>query len=113
MELNLEPQTMPASTALIYHCPMHPEIRQDHPGHCPKCQMLLVPEGRRSKAISMVITTVITTATSMVNHRRRTPHRRMSMRPSNHRQRRLERYIPAPCILKYGRTIPAIALYAG
>ncbi len=36
---------MPASTALIYHCPMHPEIRQDHPGHCPKCQMLLVPEG--------------------------------------------------------------------
>ncbi|WP_243021782.1 copper-transporting P-type ATPase [Simplicispira sedimenti] len=36
---------MPASTALIYHCPMHPEIRQDHPGRCPKCQMLLVPEG--------------------------------------------------------------------
>ncbi|TXH30527.1 MAG: copper-translocating P-type ATPase [Burkholderiaceae bacterium] len=45
MELNLEPQTMPASTALIYHCPMHPEIRKDHPGRCPKCQMLLVPEG--------------------------------------------------------------------
>ena len=36
---------MPASTALIYHCPMHPEIRKDHPGRCPKCQMLLVPEG--------------------------------------------------------------------
>ena len=36
---------MPASTSLIYHCPMHPEVRQDHPGSCPKCQMLLVPEG--------------------------------------------------------------------
>ena len=36
---------MPASTALIYHCPMHPEVRQDHSGRCPKCQMLLVPEG--------------------------------------------------------------------
>jgi Cu+-exporting ATPase len=23
----------------IYTCPMHPEIRQDHPGSCPKCGM--------------------------------------------------------------------------
>lgn len=23
----------------IYTCPMHPEIRQDHPGHCPICGM--------------------------------------------------------------------------
>jgi len=23
---------------------MHPEVRQDHPGRCPKCQMTLVPE---------------------------------------------------------------------
>ncbi|CAB5510983.1 Copper-exporting P-type ATPase [Achromobacter anxifer] len=28
----------------LYVCPMHPEIRQDHPGRCPKCQMHLVPE---------------------------------------------------------------------
>ncbi len=27
----------------IYTCPMHPEIRQDHPGHCPKCGMALEP----------------------------------------------------------------------
>ncbi|WP_343214990.1 heavy metal-binding domain-containing protein, partial [Dokdonella sp.] len=32
----------PAGT--IYTCPMHPEVRQDHPGNCPKCQMHLVPE---------------------------------------------------------------------
>jgi len=28
----------------IYTCPMHPEIRQDHPGICPKCGMALEPE---------------------------------------------------------------------
>ena len=31
----------PAGT--IYTCPMHPEIRQDHPGNCPKCGMTLEP----------------------------------------------------------------------
>ena len=29
---------------MIYTCPMHPEIRQNHPGKCPKCGgMDLVP----------------------------------------------------------------------
>jgi Cu+-exporting ATPase len=28
----------------IYVCPMHPEIRQDQPGTCPKCGMALEPE---------------------------------------------------------------------
>lgn len=28
----------------MYTCPMHPEIRQDHPGTCPKCGMTLEPE---------------------------------------------------------------------
>ncbi len=32
---------VPAGT--IYTCPMHPEIRQDHPGNCPKCGMTLEP----------------------------------------------------------------------
>ncbi|MBS3995991.1 MAG: copper-translocating P-type ATPase [Hydrogenophaga sp.] len=31
----------PAGT--LYTCPMHPEIRQDHPGTCPKCGMTLEP----------------------------------------------------------------------
>ena len=26
-----------------YTCPMHPEVRQDHPGSCPKCGMSLEP----------------------------------------------------------------------
>ena len=29
---------------VIYTCPMHPEVRQDHPGPCPKCGMALEPE---------------------------------------------------------------------
>lgn len=33
--------TEPAGT--IYTCPMHPEVRQDHPGTCPKCGMTLEP----------------------------------------------------------------------
>jgi Cu+-exporting ATPase len=28
----------------IYTCPMHPEVRQDRPGSCPKCGMALEPE---------------------------------------------------------------------
>ena len=31
-------------TTLIYLCPMHPEVRQNRPGSCPKCGMDLVPE---------------------------------------------------------------------
>lgn len=30
----------------IYTCPMHPEIRSDKPGDCPKCGMKLVPQRR-------------------------------------------------------------------
>jgi Cu+-exporting ATPase len=33
-----------APVGTIYTCPMHPEIRQDHPGSCPKCGMTLEPE---------------------------------------------------------------------
>ena len=30
-------------SALVYTCPMHPEIRKDKPGDCPVCGMTLVP----------------------------------------------------------------------
>jgi P-type Cu+ transporter len=29
---------------MIYTCPMHPEIEQDHLGNCPKCGMTLEPK---------------------------------------------------------------------
>ncbi|MBS0278112.1 MAG: heavy metal translocating P-type ATPase [Proteobacteria bacterium] len=33
----------PAPASAIYTCPMHPEVRQDHPGSCPICGMALEP----------------------------------------------------------------------
>jgi Cu+-exporting ATPase len=37
-----EPPAAPPGT--MYVCPMDPEVRQDHPGACPKCGMALEPE---------------------------------------------------------------------
>jgi len=37
------PPTPPAG-AVIYTCPMHPEIVSDRPGNCPKCGMALEPQ---------------------------------------------------------------------
>ena len=37
-------EEMPSSpSGVFYTCPMHPEVRQDHPGSCPKCGMALEP----------------------------------------------------------------------
>jgi Cu+-exporting ATPase len=36
------PEAVPPGT--IWTCPMHPEVRQDHPGACPICGMALEPE---------------------------------------------------------------------
>ena len=38
-----EPELLPGGT--LYTCPMHPEIVQEGPGHCPKCGMALEPMG--------------------------------------------------------------------
>lgn len=40
------PPALPETSqeGVIYTCPMHPEIRQDHAGNCPKCGMGLEPE---------------------------------------------------------------------
>jgi Cu+-exporting ATPase len=37
------PASTPAPAGTTYTCPMDPEIRQDHPGSCPKCGMALKP----------------------------------------------------------------------
>jgi len=40
------PASLPVTSPLegtVYTCPMHPEIRQAQPGHCPKCGMSLEP----------------------------------------------------------------------
>lgn len=38
-----EDGSSPTPAGVIYACPMHPEVRQDHPGACPKCGMTLQP----------------------------------------------------------------------
>jgi Cu+-exporting ATPase len=38
----LEPEPS-APSGSVYTCPMHSEVRQDHPGTCPKCGMALEP----------------------------------------------------------------------
>jgi P-type Cu+ transporter len=68
--------------AKIYTCPMHSEIRQDHPGACPKCGMTLEPvlpsldEGENPELIDFkrrfiwtLPLTVIVTFLAMVGHR--------------------------------------------
>lgn len=37
------PAPTPAPAGTVYTCPMDPEVRQDHPGACPKCGMALEP----------------------------------------------------------------------
>ena len=39
-----KPDKLSAKAKVIYTCPMHPEIEQDHPGDCPKCGMVLEPK---------------------------------------------------------------------
>jgi P-type Cu+ transporter len=34
----------PPPAGTLYICPMDPEVRQDHPGSCPKCGMALEPD---------------------------------------------------------------------
>ncbi len=40
----LAPPPVPAAPGTEYFCPMDPEVRQDHPGACPKCGMALEPD---------------------------------------------------------------------
>ena len=37
------PASSPVADETIYTCPMHPEVRQNQPGNCPKCGMFLEP----------------------------------------------------------------------
>jgi Cu+-exporting ATPase len=41
--LNPPTEEKPVPHNAIYTCPMHPEVRQEHPGDCPKCGMALEP----------------------------------------------------------------------
>jgi Cu+-exporting ATPase len=68
--------------AAVYTCPMHPEIRQDRPGTCPKCGMTLEPvlpeldEGENRELADFrrrfwwtLPLTVVVTVLAMLGHR--------------------------------------------
>src|SRR5947208_9894300 len=38
-----ESRVEPAAEGNVYTCPMHPEVRQEGPGSCPKCGMAREP----------------------------------------------------------------------
>ena len=42
--MHLQKEAGASAKKVNYTCPMHPDIKQDHPGTCPKCGMNLVPE---------------------------------------------------------------------
>ncbi len=41
--LTLPPAAGEAVAGMVYTCPMHPDVRQNHPGVCPRCGMRLQP----------------------------------------------------------------------
>jgi YHS domain-containing protein len=41
-----EKPAAPTEKAAVWTCPMHPEVRADKPGKCPKCGMALVPAAK-------------------------------------------------------------------
>jgi len=70
------------ATGTVYTCPMHPEVRQNKPGVCPKCGMTLEPEmpsldegespellDFRRRFIWTLPLTVIATLLAMFGHR--------------------------------------------
>ncbi len=72
----------PIFAGATYTCPMHPEVRQDHPGACPKCGMALEPEmptldegeapeltDFKRRFIWTLPLTVVVTALAMAGHR--------------------------------------------
>lgn len=74
--------TKVAASGIIYTCPMHPEVRQDHEGVCPKCGMTLEPEmpnldesespelrDFRQRFVWTLPLTVVVTVLAMAGHR--------------------------------------------
>ncbi len=59
--------TVQANNTVMYTCPMHHQIRQDHPGSCPICGMTLVKiSGQASEGAGISLNTVLKPVNSSV-----------------------------------------------
>ena len=78
----VSPTAPDGAMRVIYTCPMHPEVRRDSPGACPKCGMALEPEmptldeaenpellDFQRRFLWTLPLTVIVTALAMLGHR--------------------------------------------
>jgi Cu+-exporting ATPase len=81
-ELSSDKTAVSDSIHMVFTCPMHPDIRQDHQGSCPKCGMALEPEmpsvdegenpeltDFKRRFIWTLPLTVIVTFLAMIGHR--------------------------------------------
>jgi Cu(I)/Ag(I) efflux system membrane fusion protein len=62
-----QPATAQAKSGVIYTCPMHPQIMEDHTGICPICGMTLVKKsGQASEQAGISLNTVLQPVNSSV-----------------------------------------------
>ena len=69
------------SSAMLYTCPMHPEVRQDKPGACPKCGMALEPVTAAAPATTTVEYTCPMHPEIVQDHPGRCPKCGMALEP--------------------------------
>jgi len=68
--------------AVFYTCPMHPEIRQEHPGVCPKCGMALEAAGEPAPCILKLFRIIPVAARNAAWHWNLKPWQRKKKMPS-------------------------------
>lgn len=56
-----------SKSQVIYTCPMHPQVKEDHPGSCPICGMTLVKKSAQpGQAVTITLKTVLQPVNSAV-----------------------------------------------
>ncbi|MBS1545635.1 MAG: efflux RND transporter periplasmic adaptor subunit [Bacteroidetes bacterium] len=54
--IDCQKQKADHAVGILYTCPMHPQVIQDHPGQCPICGMDLVRKGEATKDLALMLT---------------------------------------------------------
>ena len=54
--MDCQQQKAEHTAGILYTCPMHPQVIQDHPGQCPICGMDLVKKGEMTNDLALMLT---------------------------------------------------------